>query len=1038
MILADVSIRRPVFATMMIVALVVLGLTSFLRLNIDLFPQVDFPFVVVGTVYPGASAEAVENDVTKKIEDAVNSIQGLEDIQSSSREGYSQVVLRFELEMDGKEKAQDVREKMSTHRSDLPQDIEEPVIQRFDPAESPIMSLAIAGDRSPRELTQIAKDKVKKRLESKRGVGAVDLVGGFEREIQVDVDIEKLAAYELSPFDIQNAIAAQNLEVPGGKINEGGTEFLVKTMGKFDDLNQLSNLVVATPEGQFVRLADVATVTDGVEESKSLSRLNGRRAVSLNIKKQSGGNTVDVANLVYAELEQLRKEIPEDVSLIVAQDNSVFTRDAVHDVEVAMLYGSILAVLVIFLFLADLRSTIISAIAIPTSIIATFTFMNALGFTLNFMTLLGLSLAVGLLIDDAIVVIENIYRHIEMGKPAKLAAAAATSEIGLAVTATTFSIVVVFLPVAYMKGIVGRFFYSFGMTVAFSVLVSLFVAFTLTPMLSSRWLKREQSRKGTRNPIYMATNAWNGLFGAINRRYSGILKWALGHRVITLLVATVAFIGGIMLYPLIGFEFMPQSDQSQAFVAIETAPGTRLEVSEEIVGKLEQIIRSHAEVTDVFSVIGGESSPINKGTMTIKLIPKDERDMTVAEFVQELRTELKQVPGVRTSIAVEAGHEGGQAPVAYSVTGDQEERVMRYTEALEAIVRNAPGAVDINNTLSRGTPELRINVDRNKIADLGLNMLQIGSAVRLLVEGDVVSRYKDIDDEYDIRLRVKETQRNVGSSLRNFLIPSSKEVEGIDDFQVPLSRVASIEKWGGPAEKTRFNRKREYRVLANVEGRFSGNVRQDVEAGYADIDMLPGYDIAPVGEGNYQKEAFNYIFESLILAIIFIYLLLASQFNHFLDPLSIMVSLPLSLVGAFLGLLAFGSSISIISLIGVIMLMGLVTKNAILLIDFTKQARARGLSRTEALLQSGPIRFRPIMMTTASMVFGVLPLALGLGPGAELRAPIARVVIGGLISSTALTLVVVPVVYTIFDDIAQWFGGSRRKDQELEKAADAV
>lgn len=1038
MILADVSIRRPVFAVMVIVALLVLGATSFFKLAVELFPNVDFPFVVVTTVYPGASAEAVENDVTKKVEDAVNSIEGLADIQSTSREGLSQVVLRFDLEMDGKEKAQDVREKIAANRGGLPQEIEEPVIMRYDPADAPIMSLVISGDRSPRELTQIAKDKVKKRLESKRGVGAVELIGGYEREIQVEVDIDKLAAYELSPFDIERAIQSQNLELPGGKINEGGKEFLVKTMGRFDNLDELRDLVVATPSGQFIRLSDVASVIDGVKERKSLSRLNGRRAVALDIKKQSGGNTVEIADLIKEEVEQLRLEIPADVELVIAQDNSTFARNAVHDVEINMIYGSILAVIVIFLFLGSSRPTIISALAIPTSIIATFTFMNALGFTLNFMTLLGLSLAVGLLIDDAIVVIENIYRHIEMGKPAKSAARDATSEIGLAVTATTFSIVVVFLPVAFMKGIVGRFFYSFGMTVAFAVVVSLFVAFTLTPMLSSRWLKKEKSRKGTRNPIFMITNLWNGFFDAVRIKYTGILRWALGHRVLTLFFAMVAFIGGLMLYPIIGFEFIPQTDRAEAFVSFETAPGSDLNRSERIVEKIESVINRHPEVTNIYSVIGGETSPLNKGVITVKLTPKNERDISASQFIQMLRSELRSVAGAKISVAAEGGGGGHDTPVAYSVTGDQEEKLIYFTQALEEIVRSTPGAVDISNTLSKGTPEIRINVDRNKVADLGLSMMQIGSAVRLLVQGDVVSRYRDGEDEYDIRLRLQESQRNLSSSLKNFLIPSDKEIDDVDNFQVPLSRVAKFTKWGGPTEKTRFDRKREYRITANAQGRFSGNVREDIEAEYAKLDLPPGYAIAPVGEGEFQKEAFGYIFEALFLAIIFIYLLLASQFNHFLDPISIMASLPLSLVGAFLGLLVFGSSISIMSLIGVIMLMGLVTKNAILLVDFTKQGRARGLSRTDALLEAGPIRFRPIMMTTLSMVFGVLPLALALGPGAELRAPIARVVIGGLISSTFLTLVVVPVVYTVVDDIGNWLSGARKKDERVENIPDTV
>jgi len=1023
-ILADVSIKRPVFATMMIVALLVLGWVSFNRLSVELFPNIDFPIVVVSTLYPGASAESVEIEVTREIEDAVNPISGVDRIESTSSEGYSLVLVWFELEKNSLDAAQEVRDKVSSIRGDLPEDIEDPIILRFDPQAMPVLSVVISGDRSPRDLTYLVKEKIKKRLENISGIGSVELIGGYEREIQVELDLDRLEAYNLTPFDIQYKIASANFELPGGRLKKGDSELLVRTMGKFESVEDLRNLIVDNPQGHFVKLSDVADVHDGIKEQRSLARLgirtdgefDLRRAISLDIITQSGENVVEVADNIKEELDELRKEMPPDITIKIVRDNSLFTRDAVHDVVLNLIYGGILAIFVVFLFLANLRSTIITAIAIPVSIISTFTFMNALGFTLNFMTLLGLSLAVGLLIDDAIVVIENIYRHLSMGKDGKKAASDATSEIGLAVTSTTMAIIVVFLPVAFMKGIVGRFFYSFGMTVAFSVLVSLFVAFTLTPMLSSKFLKEERSHKGTRNPIFMLTNLWNGLFGRFGEIYKKLLAWSLRHRISVILIATLVFIGALFIAGNLGFEFMPVTDQSEFFVSFQTSPESTLEKTESIVTKVEERLDKYPEVRTLYSVIGAGGGQINEGYIYVQLVQIWDRSKSVDEMIMQAREDLKDIAGIKLSVSAEQS-EGGSAPIEFAVRGEQETKLEHYTKLVEDIVRSTPGAVDVDNTLTKVKPEVQIIADRKLAADLGINHQELASAVRMFVEGEKVSRYRDEDEEYDILLRLKPDQRDGIEDLQRFKIPSHKDIEGVNNAVFPLSRTAKFMQRGAPPEIDRYDRQRIYRVMANVAGRFTGTVRQEIEQRIDSLSVLPGYSIKPIGQGEWQKESFQYIYEALVLAIIFIYLVLASQFNHFFDPITIMTSLPLSLIGAFMGLLIFGSAISIMSLIGVIMLMGLVTKNAILLIDFVKQRRAQGMDRNEAIMEAGPIRLRPILMTALSLIFGMLPLALALGPGAELRAPIARAVIGGMISSTFLTLIVIPVVYTILDDI---------------------
>lgn len=1044
--LADVSIRRPVFTVMMVLALIVLGYSSYRQMNIDLMPEIDFPFVIIQTMYPGAGAEAVETDVSKPIEDAVNPIEGVKHITSYSQEGYSLIFAEFVLEKDGQVAAQEVREKVAAIRDDLPDDIDEPVVARFDPNSQPIISVTISGERSLRDITKYTKDEIQKRLEAIPGVGAVTLVGGYEREINIYLDIDKLESYEISVEKVQNAVAAANLEIPGGRVNEDNREYLIRTMGKLTSVSQFNTITLDNPHGQPVYLKDIARVVDTVEERRSLARVDGHDAITLDITRQSGGNTVEVARSVKAEIAEIQEILPPDMRLEVVVDQSTFIEDSIHEVLLNIYYGGLLAVLVIFFFLADIRSTIISAIAIPASIVATFTFMKALGFTLNIMSMLALAIAVGLLIDDAIVVIENIYRHLQKGESPWKAAYNATREIGLAVSATTFTIVVVFLPVAFMKGIVGRFFYQFGMTVAFSVVVSLFIAFSLTPMLSSRWLRPEGEMGGPPKffifrwfwqlyqLILKLIKPWNLFFDKITNFYRGMLAWSLHHRFLVLLTAGITFVIALYLGGLAGVEFQPETDEGEFLISAETPPGTDLASTSAKLAEIENIMRRQFdEVTLLFTTIGSGNNPVNEGRIHVKLTDKNERELSAKQIMDSARIVIgTHIPGIRYSIG--RGEEmGSSKSVEISIRGNDLAILTDLAHQLEKIYHLTPGVVDIDNSLQEGKPELQVNIDRNMANDLGLNVYTIGSSIRSLVEGEVVTRYKEGDDEYDVRVRLKEADRNNTAQVGRLLVASDKELDDRRSFLVPLSYVASFTKRTAIGQYDRFDRLREVRVGANVTAdAFAGTAVQQIMEEAEIIDVPPGYYVGTTGVAEIQEESFGYMFEALFLAIVFIYLLLASQFESFFDAFSIMFSLPLSLVGALVALLIMGDSISIISFIGIIMLMGLVTKNAILLIDFIKQNRYRGVKRTEAILIAGPVRLRPILMTTLSLIFGVLPIALGIGPGAELRAPMARAVIGGMTSSTLLTLVVVPVVYTVIDDIVAFFTGKEtvtvRKD----------
>ena len=1017
--LADVSIERPVFATMMILALIVLGLFSFMRLNIDQWPDVDFPYVTVTTVLAGAGPEQIETDITKKIEDAVNTIGGLEHIQSISQEGVSVIIIQFKLEVDGKQAAQEVREKIAAIRADLPTDTKDPVIQRIDPASQPIFTLTVSGERSEKDITTFTKNIIKKRLENVPGVGRVDIVGGAEREIQIGVDAGRLQAYNLSIQEVIQSVAASNVEIPAGNLVQGPRQLLLRTMGKYTNVDDFTRAVVATPGGKIVHLSDVATVADGVKEQESLSRVNGTTAVGLNILRQSGSNTVRVADAIKTQLARIARDMPADIHITVARDNSTFIRDSVDDVIFNILYGGLLAVIVVYLFLANIRSTVISAIALPTSIIASFIIMYALNFTLNMVSLLALSLAVGLLIDDAIVVIENIYRHMQQGEPPMEAAKAAASEIGLAVMATTFTIVAVFVPIAFMPGIVGRFFYQFGITVSVSVLVSLFVAFTLTPMLSARWLKEaEEVLAGRTSLLGRALHKFNHFFELLSARYQRAIAWSLGHRAAVVLGALSVFIISFFLMRFLGSTFFPTSDQAEFTVGVNASPGSSLEQTGAICGVVEGLARARPEVLMTLTTIGAGNDPVTRGNVLIKMVKKNERKKGVEQIMAELREQLRTVPGANFSFQIQQGPGGNQKPVIMSVRGDDMTKLQLLADRVERIVRTTPGAVDVENSLESSKPEVRISIDREKASDLGINVGLIAATARSMVDGFVATQYQEGDEQFDVRVRLNKTDRTSFQDVNNLTIKSSKDGPNLQKILVPLSSVADVRQGSGPSKINRFDRQREIRIDADLSGRLLGEVLADIQRRSKSLDVPPGYTIGVTGQGEMQAESFGNMFLSLGLAIVFVYIVLAAQFESFSYPFAIMLALPMSLIGAVLGLLVFNSALSMMSMIGIIMLMGLVTKNGILLVDYANVLRDRGLSRDNALVKAGATRLRPILMTTFAMIFGMVPVAFSLGEGSEFRAPMGQAVIGGLVTSTLLTLFIVPVVYAILDDFS--------------------
>lgn len=1022
MFLSDTSIKHPVFATMMMVALTVIGLFSLRRLNIDLFPDVSFPILFVQTVYPGASPEAVERALTKPIEEALNTVEGVKTINSTSLEGQSSILVEFDLNIDDKVAAQDVRAKIEQIRNELPDDIDTPLIQRFDPGAQPIVSVVLESKgRGLRELTTLADQVVARRLKNVSGVGQVNLVGGAERAVLVHLNPKAMEALAITPDRITRALETENVEIPAGKLTTNRSEELIRVTGRIARPEEFGNIIIEQRGFTPIRLSQVARIEDGEKELEDLALFNGNRTVSLDLLKISNANTVTVADAVKEAVAEMNPELPAGVSARVIVDNSTYIRDSVEDVEVTLVIGALLTILIVFVFLNSWRSTIITGLTLPVSVISAFIIIYAMGFTLNMMTLMALSLAIGILIDDAIVVRENIVRHVELGEDHHTASSKGTSEIGLAVVATTSTIIAVFVPVAFMGGIVGKFFYEFGITVAFAVLVSLFVSFTLDPMLSSVWYDPEAVGQKERGWIGNKLEVFNTWFERLGQHYRLLVAWALDHRGATVGLAVLSFIAAMTLFPFIGGEFSPVTDESQTNITFKTPVGSSLPYTWQKAQAIDTLLRKYPEVEYTYATIGaGQNSQTNEGSLYVKLTPKAQRAHSQQQLEQLFRKDFEQMVSVQASV-LSGGMGGPQKPIQIFVRGPQIEDLKRISDDLLHSVRKIPGAIEVESGLEQERPELRVSINREAAADLGVGVQSIAQAIRPLVSGVTATTWEDPNGEkYDVVVQVPPEARQSDDDLARIPITVGRRDEAGIPGIVPLNHLARIDRGLAPPKIERQDLARMVKVEANLSGRPLTDVSSDIEAEIARMALPAGYSISLGGETKDFRETVGFIIESLVLAIVFIYIILASQFGAFLQPLAIMLSLPLSLIGVMLALLLTRSTFNIMSMIGVIMLMGLVTKNAILLIDFANQARKKGSDRRAALIKAGEIRLRPIAMTTLAMIFGMLPLALAIGAGAEFRAPMARAVIGGLITSTLLTLVIVPVAYTFLDDLGAW------------------
>ncbi len=1038
MLLSNVSIKRPVFASVIMLTLATLGIASYRRLAVELMPNVEIPVITIITLLPGASPDTVEREVSKKIEEAVNPIAGVRHVMSTSREGVSQVVVEFELEIKVDQAVQDARTKIAAIRGDLPAAIEDPIIEKIDIGGIPIISLAVrSSSLSPRDLTTLVETRIQPRLENLLGVGKVDLIGPATREISVEIQPDRLEALGMGVDEVIAGLRSENVDTPLGRMNSGGREIPLRVQGRAESVEQFRSMVIASRGPRLITLGDVARVTDSVEEVRSLALVNGTRAVALDLLKQSGANATGVADAVKAEVAALQKEVPPGTTIDIVRDSSIYILESVRDVQETLLIGGFLTVLIVFVFLNSWRSTVITGLTLPISVISSFIVMNFAGLTLNVMTLMALSLAIGLLIDDAIVVRENIVRHLEHGEDHFEAARNGTSEIGLAVTATTGSVLAVFVPVAFMKGIVGRFFFAFGITVAFAVAVSLLVSFTLDPMLSSRWNDPDIARTGKRHFLARLLDYFNRWFDRTADRYRGLIAHALDHRVIVIGLAVIAFVVGVAILGLLQKEFFPPTDQGEFVVSFRTAPDASIQETQ---GRLDAVLatlRQYPEIVNTYASIGaGDAGTVRDARVYVKLAPRAERARAQSEIERDIRQRLLKVPGIVASILL-AESMDSRKPLLVDVRGDDIAQLKAYAQRLKDAMYQVPGIVDLEATLEHDVPEYRLIVDRQRAADAGLTTSAIAQPIAALVGGQAVTTFEDeAGESRDVRVRLPADLRQDASQLEALRLT----VRGQSGARlIPVGSVARYRLSTAPSEINRMDLSRQVEIGGNMEsGLPIGTAAQKVTEIASRLDLQPGYSVVIGGENEIMEESFGYMFEALILAVIFVYLILAAQFESFIDPLAIMLSLPLSIVGMAAMLLMTGDTLNVMSLIGLIMLMGLVTKNAILLVDYTKVLRRRGLERRAAIIQAGRTRLRPIVMTTTAMIFGMLPLALGFGSGGEMRAPMARAVIGGLITSTLLTLVVVPVVYSLLDDVGAWILRHRHHPQPAATTAAVV
>jgi len=1075
--LAEICVRRPVFATMLILSITVVGLFSYNSLGVDLFPKIDLPTITVTVVNPGASPQEIETEITEKVESAVNTISGIEELRSTSVEGVSQVFIQFALEKNADVAAQEVRNKVELVTPDLPETAEKPFVQKLDTDAAPVLRIALSApeNSSLRDVTDVADKQIKERIESINGVGEVQILGGRNREIHVWVDPDKMRAFNVTVGEVAAAVKAQNMEIPGGRVDEGTREMTVRTLGKIKDPAEFNNLAIATRGNYVVKVSDIGYVEDGVEEPRTEALLNGRPAVTITISKQSGQNTVAVADNVKARLKEIEPLLPKGYAINIVGYQSTFIKASVNNIRTHLIEGSILASIIVFIFLWSARSTFISAIAIPTSIIATFALMAAMGYTLNNITMLALTLMVGIVIDDAIVVLENIYRYVEeKGYSPYQAAIEGTKEIGLAVMATTLSLMAVFLPVGFMGGIVGRFMSSFGLTSSFAIAVSLLVSFTLTPMLAARLIKRkererkvpdfddwagakEEGEKGRQGdgeiaslasetaetqPLFLeeqetVTKKQNPkseirnpkskdskdsrFYRPIDRTYTWMLKWSLAHRwaIVGLCVLVVASI--VPLFMFVGKNFLPLEDQSEFEISVRAPEGYTLQATSNLVERIAADVRKMDGVTDTLVTIGGgQQSIVNSASIYVKLTPVEGRKLAQMDYMVKSRALVEgygKQYGLRTSVQQVAAISGGgfrNSDVQYILGGPDLKTLESYSNTLVEKMKTIPDAVDVDTTLVSGKPELRLEIDRAKAADLGVRVGDIAQALNTFVAGTEVSNFNEGTDQYPIRVRAIGEFRASEESLKRLIVPSTKI------GWTSLDNVVKIVEGTGPSSIDRINRQRQVALLANVRpGGSQADILAKMDAAVKELNMSPEYKTVLTGRAKELRRAGYYFGMAILLSFIFMYMVLAAQFESFIHPITILLTLPLAIPFGILSILVTGQTVNIFSGLGLLLLFGVVKKNAILQIDHTNQLREHGMERYEAIVQSNRDRLRPILMTTIALVAGMIPLVISRGAGAATNRSIGVLVVGGQTLCLLLTLLAVPVFYTIFDDIAR-------------------
>jgi HAE1 family hydrophobic/amphiphilic exporter-1 len=1035
--LAEVCIQRPIFAAMLILSMCVVGAAAYFKLGVDRLPSVDLPTVSIRTSLPGASPEETETEISQQIEEVVNTVEGVEELRSINGSGNSFVIATFNLSRDIDSAAQDVRDRVSTVIRRLPDDVEPPVVSKFDNDSAPVLTLSLSGQRTQRELTELADKIVKTQLERSAGVGEIDIDGDTERTINVWVDADKLAAYQIPITAVRDAVVRQNAEIPGGNVTGPAKEQTLRTLGRLTDPAAFNEIVITTVNGAPVRIKDVGRAEDGVREERSIARLNGEPTVALEIRRQSGANTVEVIDAVKRNLDRVRAQLPPGVNLEVIRDQSTYIRAALHEINVHLILGSILASLVVLAFMKSWRSTIIAAVAIPTSVISTFAVMWALDFTLNSVTMLALVLMVGIVIDDAIVVLENIYRFVEeKGMSPMEAAKHGTGEIALAVLATTLSLVVIFIPVSFMSSISGRFLYQFGITAAVSVMVSLLVSFTLTPMLSARMLKPSKGGGG-----HDAAASRKGFYGYIDRAYTAMLKFVMRFRIPTAIIAVLVMASSYPLYKSVKQDYLPSDADEAEFEMRVTAPeGASFTAVDQVMRAIEKDLLEMPQIRTVLaSGGGGPLSSVNQGEVYVRIAPHEERLFSITRFIkstlkgdptaaftgnytqrdvmQQIRAKMRKYPDVRVSVrnfpSFNIG--GGNFDVDFVVRGPELENLAKYTAELRTRAQQLGGFTDVDTTLKLDKPELRVNIDRERAADLGVTSQDVGTALRLMVGGDTeISRFRDpaTNEDYDVQLRLSEPDRNNADEVPRLFLP------GREGRLVELRNLATLEEAKTAARIDRLDRQRAANVRGGVAPGYALADRlQVLQQAANDMNLPPAYTTKVSGRGRELERTFNEFIWAFLLSIIFMYMILAANYESLIHPVTILLSLPLSIPFALLSLWLTGGSLNLYSALGILVLFGVVKKNSILQIDHMNQLRARGMDKYDAIIEGNRDRLRPILMTTLALVGGMLPLALGTGPGAEERRAVAIVVIGGQTLSLLLTLLVTPVAYSFLDKL---------------------